>query len=105
MEVFALFFAIRDADDRLISRSEILPLSATAITAKLEDQPIVTVKNVALKVFDTGMHEVFRKTDLFMIPVMERLGLADSSMLQDAFTVAFKATFSRKFWAFKTPTH
>ena len=99
MEVFALFFAIKDANNRLISRSEILPLSAMAITTILERQPILTVKNVALKVIDTGMHGVFRKTDLFVIPLMERPGLADSSMLQDAFTMAFKATFSRKFCA------
>ena len=90
---------MKDENNRLISRSEILPLPATAIRTILERQPILTVKNVALKVIDTGMHRVFRKTDLFMIPLTERPGLADSSLLQDAFTVAFNATFSRKFSA------
>ena len=94
MEVFAFYFGINDGNGKLIRRTEILPLLAADIDTILQRQPINTVKNRALKVINIKENKVYRKSDLFTINLVQRPGLADSIMLQDAFTVAFRATFA-----------
>ena len=96
MEVFALFFGINDQNDKLIRRTEILPLSATNIDTILKRQPINTVKGKPLQVIDIKENKVYRKIDLFTVNLMQRPGLADSVMLENGYNVAFNATHSGK---------